>query len=204
MLPIQLGFIKLFPTDWKRLEGFVILKAGVVLTLKCLRLCIHNQQDFLTNQKFTKNIILNSGEICRKICHFRVCTSRRFLYLEYYALSTFCRKMPPQTRRVQYLEQCSYKLECPNTDQVKSMSPTPHRNLHRGVTSVCLTQMIQKTLVEFRLSTRELLDCPTSVGRVLATRGRRQSLAVPDENQIPPGHSELHNLYVTQIAEDYL
>ena len=31
--------------------------------------------------------------------------------------------------------------------------------------------MIQKTLVEFRLSTRELLDCPTSVGRVLATKG---------------------------------
>ena len=49
MLPIQLGFIKLFPTDWKRLEGFVILKAGVVLPLKCLRLCIHSQQDFLTN-----------------------------------------------------------------------------------------------------------------------------------------------------------
>ena len=77
-----------------------------------------------------------------------------------------------------------------------SLCPVPHlnRNLHRGVTSSCLTQMIQKTLVELRLSTRELLDCPTSARweGCWPQRGRRQSLAVPDENQIPPGRSELH------------
>ena len=51
--------------------------------------------------------------------------------------------------------------------------PNPHRNLHRGgVTSSCLTQMIQTLyLVELRLSIRELLDCLTSVGRVPATKG---------------------------------
>ena len=60
----------------------------------------------------------------------------------------------------------------PNTDQVKSMSPTPTATFTEVcVTSVCLTQMIQKTLVELRLSTRELLDCLTSVGRVLAIKG---------------------------------
>ena len=55
-----------------------------------------------------------------------------------------------------------------------SLCPVPHlhRNLHRGVTSSCLTQMIQTLyLVELRLSIRELLGCLTSVGRVPATKG---------------------------------
>ena len=95
MLPIQFVIFKIFSTVLAEVKWLRHPLAGVILTLKCLRLCVHNII-------FTKNIILNYGEICRKICHFRVCTSQWFLCLIYYALRTICREMAPQTRCVLY------------------------------------------------------------------------------------------------------